>query len=99
MYSKITFEDFEEKYKPIINTLVEDASIYGYMFETFDEELEEVKKQKNGNIWTLLDDNNTIINGYHFYDRLGYLITEISWNDGEEIDVICYENNEEEEYE
>ena len=78
----LTEDEFFEQFKPIKNTLDDNASYEGTMFETFGEELEEVKKTlatKPLHVWTIADceDNHFISEGYHFVDRIGYFITEI----------------------
>jgi hypothetical protein len=57
----------------------------GYAFEISGEELEFVKKQNPKTIWTVLDCDGKIIlqAGYHFVNRLNYLITEKKWTDEE----------------
>ena len=102
----ITFEIFEETYKPIKNPFVQDSSYNGCMFETYGVELAHVREQDNKNIWTIINCENEeswIIPGFHFVDRFGYFITEIPWeseniqvNDNEMISIIdatkhCYD--------
>ena len=102
----ITYEIFEETYKPIKNPFVQDSSYNGCMFETYGVELAHVREQDNKNIWTIINCENEeswIIPGFHFVDRFGYFITEIPWeseniqvNDNEMISDLdaakhCYE--------
>lgn len=85
----ITFEIFEETYKPQKNPFVQDSSYDGCMFETYGVELAHVKEQDNKNIWTIINCENEeiwIIPGFHFVDRFGYFITEIPW-ESEDIQV------------
>jgi hypothetical protein len=75
----LTFEEFEEKYKPQENLIIKENT---YLYEIFGEELEYVKKQHNNFIWTLIDTDDEeqwIIPGYHIINRSSYLITEIPW--------------------
>lgn len=86
---KITYEQFEEQYKPIKNPLVEDSPYNGCMFETYGVELAHVREQDIKNIWTLIEgenDNWYIIPGYSIVDRFGYFICEVPWED-ENIEV------------
>lgn len=78
----ISFETFEEIYKPIKNTLVENAAIDGYMFETYGEELDMVKTNSPNKIWTFIGDDSGdyICSGYHIVNKIGYLITEIPFD-------------------
>ncbi|MBD3248470.1 hypothetical protein GF336_00305 [Candidatus Woesearchaeota archaeon] len=87
--NEITFEKFEEKFKPIKNK-VEGAPIDGYMFETYGEEIKRVKEQDKNKIWTVIDGEGSklyLINGYHPMNRLGYIITEKAWTEDIEIEV------------
>lgn len=86
---KITYEQFEEQYKPIKNPLVEDSPYNGCMFETYGEEVKYVcdlinNEQKLNHVWTILDtgfEETWIFPGYFLCDRIGYLITEKPWKD------------------
>ena len=51
------------------------------MFETFGKEVEFVRAQRAQNIWTLLEcDGKTFIcEGFHYVNRIGYFITEVSY--------------------
>lgn len=91
------WEAFVKEYKPIKNK-VKGASIDGYMFETFGDELEDLKakakklgKGSGLHIWSLIDNNDGkdwyLINGWHWVNRLGYIITKIPWKEGEDIEV------------
>lgn len=87
----ITFENFEETYKPIKNPFVQDSSYDGCMFETYGEEVEYVKSSEfsDTQIWTIINCENEemwIIPGYHFVNCFGYFITEIPW-ESEDIQV------------
>ena len=85
----ITDEEFKNTYKPIKNHLDDNASWDGCMFETFGDELFFVKNQAPKTIWTIVenDDGNLMpISGFHFVNRMGYLITEIIWE--EDVEVI-----------
>jgi hypothetical protein len=54
------------------------------MFETYGDELEFIKNQKEFHIWTYGDgdDGGTYIwNGYHVVNRIGYFLTEVPFDD------------------
>lgn len=92
----ITFEIFKEIYKPINNPFVQDSSYDGCMFETYGIELAHVREQDNKNIWTIINCENEeswIIPGFHFVDRFGYFITEISWLPEDEL-ILQVNDNE-----
>ena len=79
---EITFEKFQEKYKPIQNPFTKEGSYENTLFETYGKDLEFVRQQKSENIWTLIDCENEeswTIPGYHIVNRAGYFITEHSW--------------------
>jgi len=78
----ITYEQFEETYKPIKNPFVQDSSYNGCMFETYGVELAHVREQDIKNIWTIVDCENEeiwIIPGYSIINRIGYILCEIPW--------------------
>lgn len=97
---ELTEDKFFQQFNPIKNHLNPHASYEGCMFETFDAELAEVKKTlatKPLNVWTIIsaDGDLIIIQGYHYVDRIGYLITELPAQEDtqyniapEEFDVI-----------
>lgn len=89
-----TIDDFFDKYTPVTNKIEdrgwgEDGK--SQMFETFGPELEFVQKQADETVWTLLDtdEGQAICAGFHFVNRIGYVITEQRWKDSTE----CYEDN------
>ena len=91
---KMTIDDFEKKYTLVKNHLDEHANYDGYQFETFGKELEYVLEQVKGNkVWTVIDCDGWygITAGYHWINRLGYLITEEGWMDDYEEYVISNE--------
>ncbi len=91
----MTYEEWETKYKPRLNPLDEYAALSGYMLETFGLELEHVKQQPNQYVWTWVEGDGSeslepededapahggyLTPGYHFVNRLGYVITEVPW--------------------
>jgi len=90
------WETFVKTYKPIKNK-VKGAAIDGYMFETFGDELKDVevqaKKVAKGNkiqyhMWTLIDNNDGtnqfLSNGWHWVNRLGYIVTRKPWKDAKD---------------
>ncbi len=63
-----------------------------YLWHT-DKEFKEQLAKPDGiyNIWTVITDDLdeiVIVNGVHVVNRLGYIITENSWMEGDEIVVI-----------
>lgn len=94
----LTYDDFLEKYHPIKNHLDKNAGYDGCMFETFGKELEFVLKTQMHSprqIWTIINrDNNDmwIIPGYHYVNRLGFIITKEPINRNELDLEYCMED-------
>lgn len=92
IFVKMTYEEWEETYRPIKNHLRPSTSYNGCMFETFGKEKDFVIEVALGprfdtrRVWTLFDDD-TIVNGFWRTNRLGYFITEVPFQ-GEEALII-----------
>ena len=92
---RITNEKWQETYKPIGNTLVENASWQdengvGIFFETYGEEQDFVYACDYHNVWTLVDGDNGstyIVNGRAVVNRIGYFITPVPWKDEENFSI------------
>jgi hypothetical protein len=88
----LTGHEFTEQFTLIPNHLDENAAFDGYMFETFGEEVkyvQEVAKISPNKIWTIVDGEGSSVwytSGYHFVNRLGYLITEEEWTEETDVD-------------
>ena len=93
---KIDFEDFLNLYKPKLNHLDSNASASGLAFETYGAEEEFVREQPQDVVWTCIDTDNDeliLIPGYHYVNRLYYMITEKPWTDDTlEVVVISQED-------
>lgn len=79
------YKDWLIKYKPIVNPYC-NPQLNVRMFETYGEELDHVHRVWENNkqsVWTLIGvaGISTIIPGYHHVNRLGYFITELTWDD------------------
>lgn len=100
-YIEMTMEEWEAAYKPIKNHIDPNASFQdengeGIMFETYGEELDFVRSQNPLCIWTYHhgDSNSSYIgSGYHVFNRLGYFITEIPFEENQMIDIVVEEPN------
>jgi len=88
-----TWEEFVAKHKPVTTPITEDAPYDGCMYETFGEELEIVKKHANEQIFTLVeaDGYTYACPGFHFVNRVGYLLVEQPWKPEEQ--DITYATN------
>lgn len=91
---EMTIDDFEKKYTSIKNHFDDNASFDGCMFETFGEQLGYIYTQiSNKKVWTIIDSDGWygIIAGFHFINRLGFLVTEQEWEKEDEQYVIADE--------
>jgi hypothetical protein len=79
-------DEFDCQYPLLKNHLNPNASwVYGEgpgcLFETYGEELPFVRQQDPSTVWTLVDGDDGhqyVISGYHFVNRIGYLISTVS---------------------
>lgn len=75
---------FKREFRPQANPMSSPSSMDGLMFETFGEEYEFVKRTFANDplrVWTVLDPMTRsgawyVVEGLHFVNRVGYLITE-----------------------
>jgi hypothetical protein len=65
----------------------DNAGFDGLLFETFGPEFDFVQSRSSECVWTLVESDNgdliLIVPGIHVVNRLGYLITEYSWEEGQ----------------
>jgi hypothetical protein len=85
---EMTFNEWEEKYKPIENPYG-----YGFLFEDYDKDLEILNAHLASDpdtVWTLLgcDGGESIISGMWRVNRVGYYITEIPCDTDDTISII-----------
>jgi hypothetical protein len=62
----------------------------GCLFETYGHELQFVRSQNHATIWTLVDGDDGgqyVVSGYHFVNRIGYLISTTPVPDDLDIEV------------
>lgn len=81
---KLTYDEFFDQYRPVVNHLQVDAPWDGCLFETFGEELKHVTEthQKTHSVWTMIEDGNVFVTipGFWMVNRMGYFITEVPWS-------------------
>ena len=85
---EITESEWADKYKPMTNHLTNDSISY----ETYGDDLEYILLQDDRHVWTEMDgdDGVYIVNGYHLVNRINYFITNVPWQDGDNIQIsIC----------
>jgi len=87
----VSYDDWREAHRPVLNTLRKDAPFDGCMFETFGHELDAVRAADPACVWTLVssddDDGLYLLSGFHFVNRLGYLIIERPWAGEDQLDI------------
>ena len=87
---QITETQFFDEFTLVENHLDDNAAWDNCMFETYDEEEVYVRAQDNNNVWTIVEgDNDTMFieSGYHFVNRMGYLITKEKWIEDTNVSV------------
>ena len=99
----ITEDEFDKRYPLVTNHINPNASWAfgngpGCLFETYGEELAFVRSQNPRTVWTLVDGddgNQYVITGYHFVNRIGYLISTIPFPEDTDIEVpILFDSDE-----
>jgi hypothetical protein len=88
-------DEFHDQYQLMKNHLNPHASwVYGdspgCLFETYGEELEFVRQQNPSTVWTLVDGDDGdqyLVSGYHFVNRIGYLVSTLPVPDEVDIEV------------
>ena len=82
-FIEMTEDEFDDRFTLISNHLNPSAG-WGYgedrgcLFETYGEEVEFVKQQDMQRVWTLVDGDDGdlyVISGFHYVNRIGYLIS------------------------
>lgn len=92
---EITEDEFDSTYPLRTNHLNPHASwAYvderGCLFETYGEELAFVREQSPHTIWTLVDGDDGdqyLLSGFHFVNRIGYLLSTLPVPEGIDIQV------------
>ena len=95
MNIKLSDDDFNEQYPLVPNHLSPNAGWTfgegrGCLFETYGEELDFVRQQQPATIWTVCDGGDGglyVSSGFHFVNRIGYLISTVPVPAGVEIEV------------
>ena len=96
--TKMSFEEWQDKYKPITNFMrtKEDTDL----FETYGEEVAFVRGVSmfsERHVWTLIEGDTGlwVTNGYHYVNRLNYFVTKEPF-EGDAIEILYMEYSEEE---
>jgi hypothetical protein len=91
----MTEDEFDAAYTLVTNHLNPNATwafddCMGCLFETYGLELDFVRQQDRRTVWTLLDGDDGdlyIVSGYHYVNRIGYLISTVPVPDDTDIEV------------
>ena len=81
-FIQLTENQFDDQFPLVTNHLNPNASWSfgdgeGCLFETYGEELEFIRKQDPNRIWTFVDGDDGdlyVISGFHYVNRIGYLL-------------------------
>lgn len=79
--TQLTIEEFYAAYLPQKNDFDDNGSWNGCMLETFGEDYEYVKTVyalAPDRVWTIVEDDNgntVLTNGFHYVNRIGYVVT------------------------
>ena len=63
----------------------------GCLFETYGEELAFVRQQDPRTVWTFVDgddDDQYVVSGFHFVNRIGYLVSTVPAAEG--VDILVH---------
>lgn len=95
----MSYDDWFDQFQPIKNMFDDNASFDGCMFETYDRELEHVKKADPANVWTLVEAEGGIYlsNGFHYVNRIGYFISQFPFTGQGFIDITVVEPDSDDE--
>ena len=92
---EMTFTQWEEKYKPVINHLdkYSTPAMPIRMFETYDAEADYVRSVDEKRVWTWVDGDcsSLLVAGYHYVNRLGYYVCEEPWETEDETVLLSVE--------
>lgn len=80
---RMRFETWEKRFSPKKNPLTKHAAVDGCLHETYGAEFALVQaagQADPGCVWTVVTNDRGdwyIVDGYHFVNRVGYLLTEM----------------------
>jgi len=90
MNTYMTEDDFDARY-----TTVDNHITGKWFFETYGEELDYIKSLDERYVWTYQDDDEGFpcyTAGYHFVNRIGYIVTKQPWRNPNEFVAIFSES-------
>jgi len=75
----LTEDEFKSKFTMVKNHLDDNASLYGFMFETYGAEVDYIASlAKTNTVWTYLEgeDDFYFVTGMLLVNRIGYFVTK-----------------------
>lgn len=85
-----------EKYRPVKNHFVPDSGWDGELFETYGEEGRYIRSLDPAFVWTWVDgDGSILLSGYHWVNRIGYLVTRHPCTEIDSVSVQVEEYSDE----
>jgi hypothetical protein len=93
MTQEMTYSQWQDKYKPILNHITNNGDI---SFETYGEELDFINSHDPHYIWTEVQGDMcfALVAGRAFVNRLVYFVCENPWTDADEPFIILSEEKE-----
>lgn len=86
-----TLDEWLDEFQPMVNHIDPTHGFNGCLFETFGRELEYVNMVDHRRVvWTVCEDdegNLFMVNGYRIVNRIGFIVTENSYAEGELLTV------------
>jgi hypothetical protein len=81
-FIELTEDEFDDTYPLVPNHINPSAGWAigdggGCLFETHGEEFAFVRRQDPRTVWTLIDGDMYLVNGLHFVNRVGYLLSNV----------------------
>ena len=97
-----TIDLFDQKYTLTKNLIDKNSGWDGCMFETYGEELihvQRIQAQSPWRVWTWVntDSGSSLCAGFHFCNRIGFIITNENWSTDSEFYVVDNEEEKEQE--
>jgi hypothetical protein len=80
----MTIDEFDDKFRPVKNPHDRDAGWDGCLFGVTGVEHNFVRSRPANTVWTLTS-HGPLVSGYHVVDRVGYVVTEVPWEEDTEV--------------
>ena len=88
----LTEDEWEAQFHPVKNPFEPKAAFNGMLFETSGEEMKFLLNINPHNIWTFMDsevdDSTLVIEGLHWVNRIGYLVTGNPYDPEKSYEII-----------